>query len=698
MSIKYPLYLAGFILCPVLSFAQNVPVVEVTHGHITQPDDHQLYDHATAPWNGSLTVPSLVQRQQQLAQIPGSVKLIPAETYNKQYAVSLKDTLASTPGVFVQQRYGEEVRLSIRGSGLGRATHLRGITLLQDGIPINLADGGGDFQELDPESSRSIEVYKGANGMPYSATLGGAINQISPTGYTAIDRNEVDVTGGSFGTLRTHASSARIYGDTDLYASVTGTTSDGYREQSAQQKGRFNGNIGQRLSDTAETRFYVTYNNLQQEVPGTLTLRNALDHPRMAPTINKLNDYARDIKSVRLANKTTFNLDNNNVLDIGVYSNFKELFHPIFQVLDQDSQTYGGFTQLTGHNAVADHRDNYTLRLNVISGKTDAVQFTNVRGSRGVQTADSEQLASQYDAYSENRFYVTPQTSLITGLQYMYATRDFTNNRNQNNNAYNQFVALNPRLGMVYDVKPNAQIFGNISRSSEAPTFSELVQAPLAGFVPLDQQTVWTEEIGTRGSDGRTAWDITAYHAALDGELLNFTTNPSVPAATFNADKTTHQGLEIGFDLDVGQGWILPMASRDKLILRQIYNLNDFRFDHDAQFGDNRIAGAPLQEYRAELKYTHDDQWSVTPNIEAVPDGGFADQANTLKAPGYAIVGLMADWNVLKNTTLFIDGRNLLDKRYVSNYSTINNAATATTAVFYPGEGLGVFGGLKVRF
>ena len=28
---------------------------------------------------------------------------------------------------------------------------MRGLTLLQDGIPINLADDNGDFQELDPQ-------------------------------------------------------------------------------------------------------------------------------------------------------------------------------------------------------------------------------------------------------------------------------------------------------------------------------------------------------------------------------------------------------------------------------------------------------------------------------------------------------------------------------------------------------------------
>lgn len=699
MSVSRLLLSAGLMTLPCIAMAQSPkPVVEITRGQMAPTPDNKLFDTAENPWNGSLTVPSLMQKQQQMAQIPGAVALVPSETYAKKYAVDFKDMLQTTPGVFVQNRFGEETRLSIRGSGLGRSFHLRGITILQDGVPINLADGSGDFQEIDPLSSRSIEVYKGANGLQYgAASLGGVINVVMPTGHTAPARNEAQIEVGSYGLLRTHASAARVYGQADAYASITAMTSDGYRDQSAQQKGRFNGNIGYRFNDTAETRFYISYNNLNQEVPSTVSLRKALDTPKRVANINNTNDYARDIRSVRLANKTTFVVGRDKTLDVGAYAAFKDLFHPIFQVIDQESQTYGAFTRLNAHEQLAGHRNDYTVGINATTGHVDALQYTNVRGSRGAKTADGDQDASEIDVYGENQFYVTPDWSLVTGLQGMYAVRDFTNNVTPANSDRETFTALNPKIGTVWTVQKNAQIFANISRSSEAPTFSELVQAPIAGFVPLDMQTAWTGEIGTRGHQGRLAWDATAYHARLKNELLNFTTSPSIPAATFNADDTIHQGLELGFDWDIGKGWILPEKTDDKLILRQVYNLNDFRFDGDAQYGDNRIGGAPMHQYRAELRYQHGDDWSVTPNIEAVP-GGYVDHANTLKAPGYAVVGINGTIKVQDNVDFYVDGRNLLDKRYVSNYSAITNATTASTEVFYPGEGRTVFAGLKVRF
>ena len=40
-------------------------------------------------------------------------------------------------------------------------------------------------------------------------------------------------------------------------------------------------------------------------------------------------------------------------------------------------------------------------------------------------------------------------------------------------------------------------------------------------------------------------------------------------------------------------------------MLEQTYNLSDFRFDGDPVYGDHRIAGNPVQAYKAEILYEH---------------------------------------------------------------------------------------------
>ena len=117
---------------------------------------------------------------------PGGTDIVFYEDYADKSLVSLRDALAFSPGIYLQPRYGQEVRISIRGSGLSRGFHMRGLTLLQDGIPVNLADDNGDFQELEPIFFDHLQVYRGANALRFgSGTLGGAINGVTPTGRTA---------------------------------------------------------------------------------------------------------------------------------------------------------------------------------------------------------------------------------------------------------------------------------------------------------------------------------------------------------------------------------------------------------------------------------------------------------------------------------------------------------------------------------
>ncbi|MGB5235719.1 MAG: TonB-dependent receptor plug domain-containing protein, partial [Candidatus Macondimonas sp.] len=180
---------------------------------------------------GSLTVPSATQARERIEQIPGGAAVVDAESYEDTRAATIKDMLDYVPGVFAQPRYAEELRLSIRGSGLSRTFHLRGISLLQDGIPINLADGGGDFQDIDPLAFQYIEVYKGANALEYgAASLGGAINFVSPTGRDA-DRLKLRLEGGSFDTGRAQIATGGVVGDGDYYLSLSHLRSNGFRDQ-----------------------------------------------------------------------------------------------------------------------------------------------------------------------------------------------------------------------------------------------------------------------------------------------------------------------------------------------------------------------------------------------------------------------------------------------------------------------------------
>ena len=168
---------------------------------------------------GTLTVPSNLDAAKIIERTPGGAAVVDSKVFEKKFSVNFEDTLSFIPGVFATKRFAEEVRISIRGSGIERSFHQKGLATFQDGIPFNAADSSGDFQEIDTLSLQRIEVFKGGNGLQFGGTsLGGSINMISKTAHSQpghLFRFEV----GSNDTVRTGFQSGQLFDKSDFFLS-----------------------------------------------------------------------------------------------------------------------------------------------------------------------------------------------------------------------------------------------------------------------------------------------------------------------------------------------------------------------------------------------------------------------------------------------------------------------------------------------
>ncbi|KQP72736.1 TonB-dependent receptor [Methylobacterium sp. Leaf111] len=656
---------------------------------------------------GSLTVPSVAAQRAAVNATVGSVAFVDAKDFQDRYANTLRDTLKDVPGVYVQERYGQELRLSVRGSGISRGFHLRGLELLQDGIPLNLADGSGDFYQVDPLGLRSIEVYKGGNALTFGATtLGGAINVVTPTAQTAFAPNILRIDGGAFTTIRENVQVSRISGPVDFLVNGTITNSDGYRDHETQRTQNFNANLGYQLAPGVETRFYAGVYLTDQKLPGTLSLFNALNNPTLANPSAIAGNQSRKVETERIANRTSFLLDVGK-LDIDTWAIHKSLYHPIFQVIDQDGLTYGIAPHWAGTFQVAGYRNDLILGLRAFAGQNSALQFVNVAGQRGAQTLRAVQSASNYEAYGENRFWFLPDVALMAGAKAFSSNRTYSNNGGFSGanafpaSANETYAGINPKVGLLWQPLPDLQVFGDITGSRDVPDFSDLVQQNTLNttFVPLRAQRAVTYEAGTRGRIDRLSWDVTLYHSEIRDELINFSINPglNIPAATFNAPRTRHQGVEAAIALDLARDLI---GTGDAVVVSQIWTHNDFHFLADPVFGDNQIAGIPRDVLRTVLTYRNREGFHVSPSVDWVPQGAFADHANGLKVPGYALLNVQAGYAFQNGVSVFVDARNLTDARYVSDISVVTDARTVAggPVAFYPGVGRSIFGGIRAGF
>jgi iron complex outermembrane receptor protein len=644
----------------------------------------------------SMTVPDAAEARQRIEKTPGGVALVPAEDVRDGRANTVKDILDYVPGVFAQSKYGQEdSRLAIRGSGLSRNVHLRGTRILRDGIPVTDADGAGDTMEIDPLAVDYTEIYKGANALQYGASLlGGAVNFVSPTGRSQpgfLLRQEL----GSFGALRSQFGAGGVHGDYDYHVTPTYSHSNGFRDHTGQYYRRLNGNFGYRFGGGAETRFFLFAADIDQKTPSALTKAQALSNPKQTAASSFRGNTKRNIDAVRGANKTTFLTDTGEIT-VGAFLASRKLFHPLYggfnAVIDNDEINGGGFARWTDEQRIGGHRNETTLGVNYFAGQMDARQFANIGGRRGNLISDSDQISRSWEIYGENAFYILPEVAVIAGLQGSLAYREYEDHflGNGDQSFRRHFDSINPKLGIRWDVTPQHQLFANLNWSSEPPPFFELGTTTVQ--LDLKAQESKTLEFGARGRSGDLAWDAALYRAWLDNEL-QYQTIDSI-TNVFNAGRTMHQGVELGGAWTALRDSLQP---GDRTTLRAAYTFSDFRFDGDPVFGDNDIPGAPRHFLRAELRYTHADGWYFGPNVEWVPQGYYADNANTLKTEAYALLGAKAGYDFDNGLRIFLDGRNLLDKAYISN---TNVAATATpaSALFNPGDGRAIYAGMEFRW
>jgi iron complex outermembrane receptor protein len=698
LAIVFTTFLAAF---PAPASAQTLPDGAATTLPALVLEPEALTGAGPASRAGSLTVPTVAENKREKAGVAGAVTVVDTAAYRATTSArTIQDALNYGPGVFAQPKWGEDTRLSIRGSGLSRNFHLRGVALYLDGVPISTADGFGDFQEIDPTAYRQIDVYKGANGQRFgAATLGGAIDFVTPSGRDApaLDmRSDV----GSFGFVRQQASTAGASGIYDYFVTGSWQRQDGFRDHSQGSAWRGSGNLGIRLSEDVETRFYLNANDVRQHIPGSVTRDVALNSPQTAAAGNVSGNWQRNIETVRIANKTTIRLAPGSALEVGIFNVDRHLQHPIFQWLDYTYQDYGTFARLSDERQVLGHRNRLNIGVNFHEGTTDADQYVNSGGNKGALLSSTRNEARNVTVHVENTFYVLPQVALVAGSQFLSARRTlddrFLSDGDQSGGR--TFTRWSPKAGVLWEAGRDWQVFANVAQSAEAPSFGENSYASAAAF-DAKLQKATTYEVGSRGEIGDINWDVTAYRSNIDNELqCTFAFGVSSFCIVRNAERTVHQGLELGFGATAISGLMVQEGTPDRIAVNLAYAWNDFRFDGDAVYGDNRLPGAPEHVVKAQAIYHHPSGVYAGPDLEWSPQSYFVDSKNSLSTDSYALIGLKAGYDTGSGVSVYAEARNLADTRYIASTGITNVANAATTNLFEPGSGRAAYAGIRYRW
>lgn len=654
--------------------------------------------------------PDARREQADLRTVPGGTNLI--QPQQEVRLVTLRDALDYQPGIVVQEFFGglDQPRLNIRGSGIQSNPLSRGILLLQDGLPLNDADGSFVISLLEPRNAGLISVRRGANALsPGASTLGGELDFQSLVGA---QRDFALLGGGSFGT-RTLAL-AKGFEDEQLDGrfSFGYDKSDGYRHHSASERSSLQGNLGFRRG-TFENRTFLSYTDLKFDIPQPLPKARMYDDPTSVlgdgdsqfDRVNNvyLRDPHRDTTQFRLANRSYWGTERLNQT-AGIYWQHTDDDFTNPQVANlTNSDTYGLQWQLAGQVGRVDYR--MALDWQRSNMDRDLVAVDPANGRR-------LQRFGAYDLRAENRsammgvnWHLTPAFSVVGDLKYSDAVRD-ARERNSGQTLNQDWQFASPKLGVIWQPAASQRWYANISRSNEAPTFWEIVNgevpAPMnpatarTSMSELDLQRAITYEAGGDGtvtlSGHDLRWSVSVYRSMVKDELMSVSTLNGTPAGTYNyGGRTRHQGIEAGL------AGTLPAPGTGLIDYRVAYTLSDFRF-RSGEYQGNRIAGVPRHLLSAEIMYRVGG-WRLGPNLRWVISDTETNHANTpgTQQKAYALLGFKVAYQYDAHWSAYLTADNLTDKTYASSYA-IRNTATPEMPIFLPGNGRAFSAGLEYRF
>ncbi len=680
---------------------------------VAQPSDTIFLDAVViTAQSSSLTQNSIESAKENVKTIPGGASIVDLNHVREGRQSTWSDSLGLAPGVFIQDRFGsEEARISIRGSALSRTYHSFGTKVMQDGVPINYADGFFDMQTVDPSASRYVEVLRGPNATAYGATtLGGAINFVAPTGHTDagnVGRAEVGsfgynkVFGSTAGVAKADASNANVW---DYYVAGSQTKQDGFRDHAEMENQKILGNLGVKVSKDIESRFYVAAVRSRTQLPGYLTKDELEKDPSIASSqkVGSIYPYRedanrrRDVDAQRVANKTTVR-DGNTIYEFAAYSMNYSLWHPIDSIIEQNAKSIGGHIKAT--RLLDQHQISVAYLPSVGSTKGTSKPTNNQGAATGPATSNYDQQSKNDSFFIEDKYKSSERTTWITALQYDRANRKLIDSVPGKDNYDYSFSQLSPRVGVTHDLTPSNQVFASLSRNFEAPMFGTAGNSTTA-FKP---QTGTTFEVGTRGESTHDkhqyGWDATYYRANLRNEFLTSCSNAAcTTSTTTNVPKTLHQGIELG----------LSHLYDKKVDTRIALLYSDFKFVDNASVGNNALPGFPPVIVRGEVLYRFGAHVNgkpstyIGPKFEWVPSTAPMDYANTVYNDSYAILGFKAGQAIDQKWSWFLDARNLTDKKYAATTNISANYTAPATAGdgrrYYPGDGRSVYVGVEAKF
>lgn len=677
---RIPLFVAAGL--PLAAFAQTTP-------QPAPPGAQQL----------DTVVISAERSRQTTFDAPAAISAVTRETIDSGgFQVNLSEALNRVPGITVlnRQNYAQDLQLSIRGFGARSTFGIRGVRLIVDGIPATMPDGQGQASNIALGSAQRIEVLRGPLAQLYGNAAGGVVQVFTGTDVTS-PTVTATATVGSFDQVR-FGTRFETSGETDsVVLDASRYRTDGYRAHSLAQRDVLNAKWERTIGN--DTRISLVANALDlplAEDPAGLTRAEWEANPKAASGNAISQDARKIVAQQQLGGVLERRLAPNTTLTARLYFGYRDLENALSTPLAAQqavtssggivkfNRSYWGTGVQLAHEIALGEGRGLRLTGGIELDRMDEARtgYINNGGVQGALKRDEANKVENNDVFAQAAWDFSRAMTATAGVRasrVKFSSRDHFvvppgegNNGNPDDSGGVDYSATNPVVGLTWRATPALNVYANVGRGFETPTFTELSYRPnnLTGMnVDLRASRSRHAEIGAK-------WKIGEGHR-LDAAIFDIRTRDEIVTdtnvggrTTFkNAGKTSRRGVEMQYVGQIAPNW------RTTLMLTALRA----RFDEAFVSGSgatavqipagNRLPATPERSAFAELAWS---PWSgFDAGVEVVHTGRlYVNDANTDAAPAATVVNLRAGLSQKVGAWTFrqlLRLENVADKRYAGS-------------------------------
>ncbi len=660
-------------------------------------------------------------------QVPLALSYIEMKDIPSGKGYGLDEILMGIPGVLAQSRYGnQDIRLTIRGYGArgagerSNAGTSRGIRILTNGFPETEPDGRTAFDLVDISGAGGVEVMRSNASSVYGNASGGVMNIMSNTDFDspfAAFTEEL----GSFGFRKEILRAGAMVGSGRMYLSLSNTNSGGWRQQSRSTQTLVTTGLTAPLGKRTNMGVHVAATSNLFDIPGPLNQAQYDSAAEQADSLYIRRDERRFNRLGRIGVTADHGLDDNNTISASMFVQPKYLQR-------SERGTYRDFNRYhIGGNAMYSNMSMLSgdTRNTVLVGIDEAYQDGAIlfytlssTGQRALPLRDNKREgANTFGAFLQDEISFGDQWLALLGVRYdniTYYSESYINLKLQDTKSFEHWT---PKAGITYRISPSHSIYANLGGGVEVPAGNETDPIGTYGqdtvysinplLEPIQSTTVevGTKQIVSLGDAVPRAYltyDVALYWLQVTDDIIPYRNGRFY----FTAGKTERMGVEIGGNIQFTNGFSVNAAFTFSNNEYKEYTVDSIHYGNPGKVADysgNEMVGVPNLFYNIGVKYASTALMGayISANLQHVGDY-FADDANKINVPAYAILGARVgiDHLSIGSSKFYVGGfagvNNLTDEKYIGSAWLNPDVVSGSARYIEPGLPQNFIGALSL--